>query len=117
MFFEVSKLAAKAARRGRRGRDRTTNSLRLRSARRGGVGLFGRCCGTPGARRGGAKKAVCRLGEPSRNKKQHEERGFYPMSGERLMHDLTPIGPRRYEADVCRKRVDVNFVCKRVGSH
>ena len=63
------------------------------------------------------KKAVCRLGEPSRNKKQHEERGFYPMSGERLMHDLTPIGPRRYEADVCRKRVDVNFVCKRVGSH
>ena len=63
------------------------------------------------------KKAVCRLGEPSRDKKQREERGFYPMSGEMLMHDLISIAERRYEAGIWRSSFDVNFVCKRLASH
>lgn len=63
------------------------------------------------------EKTVRRLGEPSRDKKQREERGFYPMSGEMLMHDLISIAERRYEAGIWRSSFDVNFVCKRLASH
>ena len=57
MFLEVSITAAKAARRGRRGRNRTKSSLRLRSARRGGAGLFRRpLSGRLDDLRGGAGK-------------------------------------------------------------